>query len=68
MLELGLEERSGNSPEVRDAGCGSNRQRLGDSLPPLTLELSVTFRVNNSIRFKHKTIKYTVWNGRSIGT
>lgn len=68
MPELGLEERSGNSPEVRDTGCGYNRQRHGDSSPPLTLELSVTVRVNNSIRFKHKTIKYTVWSGRSIST
>lgn len=57
MLELGLEKRSGNSPEVRDIGWGYNRQRHRDSLSLLTLELSVTFRVNNSICFKQKTIK-----------
>lgn len=57
MLQLGLEERSGNSPEVRDTGCGYTKQRHRDSLSPLTWELRGTFRVNNSIRFKYKTIK-----------
>ena len=57
MLELGLEERSGNSPEVRDTGCGYSRQRHRDTSSLLTLELSMTFTVNNATRLKHKAIK-----------
>lgn len=47
MLEFRLEERWGNSAEVRDISCGYNRDT----------EPSVTLRVNNSKRFKHKKIK-----------